>query len=205
MIKKIAVTFFSLLILVGCFSQITLFDADWRFHRGGAQRAEMPEYDDSKWRINDLPHDWSIEDLPGTQSPFHPDAIGQVSTGFTIGGTGWYRKTFSVPAEQKNKRIHIQFDGVYMNSDIWLNGQHLGNHTYGYTSFWFDVTDKIKFGEKNTISVQVKNEGQNSRWYSGSGIYRHVWLKMLEPAHISPWGIYITTPEANASSAKVNI
>ncbi len=104
--------------------------------------------------------------------------------------------------EQKNKRIHIQFDGVYMNADVWLNGESLGTHPYGYTSFWFDITDKIKFGEKNTITVQVKNEGQNSRWYSGSGIYRHVWLKMLDPVHVSPWGIYITTPDATASSCK---
>lgn len=205
MIKKISFTFFCLCFLVQCFSQTTLFDFDWRFHRGGAQRAEMPEFDDSKWRRADLPHDWSIEDLPGTKSPFDPDAISQVSGGFTIGGTGWYRKTFTVPADQKNKRIHIQFDGVYMNADFWLNGEHLGNHPYGYTSFWFDITDKIKFGGKNTIAVQVKNEGQNSRWYTGSGIYRHVWLKVLEPVHVSPWGIYITTPEANTSSAKVNI
>jgi beta-galactosidase len=205
MIKKISVTFFSLLLLARCFGQTTLFDADWQFHRGGAQRAEMPDYNDSKWRRIDLPHDWSIEDLPGTKSPFDPDAISQVSGGFTIGGTGWYRKTFTISANQKNKRIHIQFDGVYMNADFWLNGQHLGNHPYGYTSFWFDITDKIKFGEQNTIAVQVKNEGQNSRWYSGSGIYRHVWLKILEPLHVSPWGIYITTPNANASSAKVNI
>jgi beta-galactosidase len=202
MIKKY---FFTLLFATHCFSQTTLFDFDWRFHRGGAQRAEMPEFDDSKWRVIDLPHDWSIEDLPGTKSPFDPDAISQVSGGFTIGGTGWYRKTFTVPSDQKNKRIHIQFDGVYMNADFWLNGQHLGNHAYGYTSFWFDVTDKIKLGEKNIIAVQVKNEGQNSRWYSGSGIYRHVWLKILEPVHVSPWGIYITTPGANTSFAKVNI
>jgi beta-galactosidase len=149
------------------------------FHRGGVQGAEMPGFDDSKWRRVDLPHDWSIEDLPGTNSPFDPNAISQVSGGFTTGGTGWYRKTFTIGCTTKNKRIHIQFDGVYMNADFWLNGESLGTHPYGYTSFWFDITSKIKFGEKNTIIVQVKNEGQNSRWYSGSGIYRHVWLKML--------------------------
>ncbi|TMI97840.1 MAG: DUF4982 domain-containing protein [Bacteroidetes bacterium] len=187
------------------FSQTTVFDFDWRFHRGGAQGAEMPGFDDSKWRKVDLPHDWSIEDLPGTRSPFDPNAISQVSGGFTVGGTAWYRKTFTIPADQKNKRIHIQFDGVYMNADFWLNGEFLGDHPYGYTSFWFDITDKIKLGEKNTIAVLVKDEGQNSRWYSGSGIYRHVWLKTLEPVHVSPWGIYITTPDANVSSAKVNI
>ena len=92
-----------------------------------------------------------------------------------------------------------------MNADLWLNGETVGNHPYGYTSFWFDITDKIKFGEKNIISVQVKNEGLNSRWYSGSGIYRHVWLKVLDKIHVAQWGTYITTPEVNASSAKVTI
>src|SRR5205809_4362782 len=201
--------FFFLLFCFGfiakSYSQIILFDAGWRFHRGGAQGAEMTGFDDSKWRIVDLPHDWSIEDLPGTQSPFDPNAVGQVSTGFTVGGTGWYRKTFTVPAEQKNKRILIQFDGIYMNSETWLNGQPVGKHPYGYTSFWFDITDKIKFGEQNIIAVQVRNEGQNSRWYSGSGIYRHIWLKTLEPVHVAQWGTYITTPGATALSAKVYI
>ena len=187
MIRKLSFTFLGLILLMNGFSQTTLFDADWRFHRGGVQGAEMPGFDDSKWRKVDLPHDWSIEDLPGTTSPFDPDAISQVSGGFTVGGTGWYRKTFTIGAGQKNKRVIIQFDGVYMNADFWLNGESLGTHPYGYTSFWFDITDKIKFGEKNAIIVQVKNEGQNSRWYSGSGIYRHVWLKLLDPVHVSPW------------------
>jgi len=203
--KKICFVFIVVLFHTVCISQSSLFDADWKFFKGGAQRAEMPEYDDSKWRTVDLPHDWSIEDLPGTQSSFDPTAIGQVSTGFTVGGSGWYRKSFTIPAEQKGKRMHIQFDGIYMDSEFWLNGESIGKHPYGYTSFWFDVTDKIKFGDKNIISVQVRNEGQNSRWYTGSGIYRHVWLKTLEPIHISPWGIYITTPDVKTSSAKANI
>jgi beta-galactosidase len=183
---------------------VALFDWDWRFHRGGAQGAEAPDFDDSGWRRLDLPHDWSIEDLPGGRSPFDNEAISQVSGGFTTGGTGWYRKAFSVPNEDKGKRVLIQFDGVYMNADVWLNGQLLGSHPYGYTSFWFDLTDKIKFGGANLLAVKVKNEGENSRWYSGSGIYRHVWLKTLEPVHVAQWGTYITTPEVGASSARVN-
>src|SRR6478752_10574003 len=105
MTKKIFFTCFVLAIAVRSIGQTILFDAGWRFHRGGAQGAEMTSFDDSKWRTIDLPHDWSIEDLPGTQSPFDPHAVGQVSTGFTTGGTGWYRKTFTVPANQKDKRI----------------------------------------------------------------------------------------------------
>ncbi len=205
MVKRFHLIIFALVFLSIGFAQTSSFDFGWRFHRGGAQYAEAPQFDDSKWRKVDLPHDWSIEDLPGTKSPFDPNAISQVSGGFTVGGTGWYRKTFTIPANQKGKRIHIQFDGVYMNADFWLNGQQIGTHPYGYTSFWFDITDKINFGAENKIAVQVKNEGQNSRWYTGSGIYRHVWLKVLDPVHVSPWGIYITTPEVNNAQAKVNI
>jgi beta-galactosidase len=184
---------------------INRFDAGWRFHRGGALGAENPQFDDSGWRLLDLPHDWSIEDMPGTESPFNRDAISQVSGGFTTGGTGWYRKSFNMPSELAAKRIIIQFDGVYMNPEIWINGVSLGSHPYGYTSFWYDISDKVHFGQPNILAVKVRNEGENSRWYSGSGIYRHVWLKILEPVHVAQWGTRITTPEVNAESATVNI
>ena len=212
MTKRIILLAHTLFFISTCLAQTTSFDFGWRFHRGGAQYAESPNFDDSKWRKVDLPHDWSIEDLPagqaglpGTKSPFDPDAISQVSGGFTVGGTGWYRKTFTIPADQKGKRIHIQFDGVYMNADFWLNGHQIGTHPYGYTSFWFDITDKINYAGENKIAVQVKNEGQNSRWYTGSGIYRHVWLKFLDPVHVSPWGIYITTPNPNKINIKTTV
>ncbi len=182
-----------------------LFDSDWRFHYGGAQGAEMAEFDDSGWRKLNLPHDWSIEDLPGTDSPFSPNAISQVSGGFTTGGTGWYRKRFILQPELSNQRVIIQFDGVYMNPEIYINGVKLGNHPYGYTSFWFDITDKLKFDQPNVLALKVRNEGENSRWYSGSGIYRHVWLKVLEPVHVEQWGVTITTPEVTKGSATVNV
>ena len=185
--------------------QTILFDSNWKFHRGGAQFAEQPGFNDSSWRTLDLPHDWSIEDLPGTNSPFNADAISQVSGGFTTGGTGWYRKTFVLPAEIKTKRIVVQFDGIYMNPEIWINGESLGSHPYGYTSFWFDITDKVKFGSNNVIAVKVRNEGENSRWYSGSGIYRHVWLKVLDPVHVAQWGTSIITPEITSATAKIKI
>lgn len=122
------------------------FDSSWRFHLGGALSAEKPTFDDSKWRAIDLPHDWSIENLPGTNSPFSREALSQVNGGFTTGGTGWYRKSFVIPEAQNAKRIVIQFDGVYMNPEIWINGVSLGSHPYGYTSFWYDITDHIKIG-----------------------------------------------------------
>ncbi len=185
--------------------QEILFDFDWRFHWGNAENAQLVEYDDSEWRSVDLPHDWSIEDIPGTDSPLISTAVGGINTGYYLGGTSWYRKTFSVPAKLKGKKVSIMFEGVYMNSDVWLNGVHLGNHPYGYTAFEFDLTGLIKFGEENVLAVQVKNEGRNSRWYSGSGIYRHVWLYVTEPVHIKTWGVGISTPEISAENATVKI
>ena len=182
-----------------------LFDFNWRFHRGGAQGAEAAAFDDSQWRKIDLPHDWSIEDLPGTNSPFNIDAISQVSGGFTTGGTGWYRKTFRIPAGLKEKQISIMFDGVYMNSEVWLNGELIGNHPYGYTSFCFDLTGKVKFDKENVLAVKVKNEGENSRWYSGSGIYRHVWLNITAPVHLATWGTSISTPIITDKEAVINV
>lgn len=182
-----------------------LFDFNWRFHKGGALGAESSSFDDSKWRKVDLPHDWSIEDLAGTISPFNIDAISQVNGGFTTGGTGWYRKTFTIPQDLKEKQFIILFEGVYMNSEVWLNGEFLGNHPYGYTSFWFDITGKIKFQKENVLTVKVKNEGENSRWYSGSGIYRHVWLNVVSPVHIETWGTYITTSQITEENALINI
>ena len=206
--KKLIFIGLLLLVRIGVFAQNTgtnLFDENWLFYRGGALSAENESYDDSKWKKVDLPHDWSIGDLPGTSSPFTQGAISQVGGGFSVGGTAWYRKTFTVPATQKGKRLIIQFDGVYMNATVFINGHDLGTHPYGYTSFWYDITDKVKFGGKNIIAVEVKNEGQNTRWYSGSGIYRHVWLKVTDPVHIAQWGTFITTPEVSVKAAKINI
>jgi beta-galactosidase len=182
-----------------------LFDAGWRFHRGGALGADKPAFNDAQWRQLDLPHDWSIEDLPGTNSPFSPDAISQPSGGFTTGGTGWYRKSFTLPMAYKGKRIHLQFDGIYMNAEVWLNGKRLGKHPYGYTSFAYDITERLKWDTVNVLSVKVRNEGENSRWYAGSGIYRHVWLKVMGAVHVGQWGTYITTPNVSTAAAKVHL
>ncbi len=204
--------FFVFLATLPCFhcvaqsvdSSNILFDAQWKFFRGGVERGQAVTIDDSHWRTVDLPHDWSIEDIGSTESPFDSNAISQVGGGFTVGGTGWYRKSFFIPANLKGKRIHILFEGVYMNADISLNGEHIGNHPYGYTSFWYDLTPLVKFGEKNLLAVQVKNEGQNSRWYSGSGINRHVWLQFLSPVHFVQWGTQIRSTEANSADASVH-
>ena len=182
-----------------------LFDFDWRFHRGDVAGGEDVDFDDSQWRLLNLPHDWSIEDLPGTDSPLDSNAVGGIDIGYFVGGTGWYRKKFTIPSELNGKRFNINFEGVYMNADIWLNGEYLGNHPYGYTSFWYDISENLIFGEENLVAVKVSNEGKNSRWYSGSGIYRHVWLTVTEPLYIAPWGTYITTPEVSNTLAQVDV
>ncbi len=187
--------------LIGQHTGRILFDTAWKFTRGGADGAEQQAYNDANWTSVDLPHDWSIEDLPGTESPFNPKASGQVSTGFTTGGTGWYRKSFHVPASSKGKKIFIEFEGVYMNADVWINGHHLGNHPYGYTSFQYDLTEQIQAGASNNLAVCVKNEGQNSRWYSGSGIYRHVWLRTEELLHIEDQSNQTITTKLATGSA----
>lgn len=170
-----------------------LFDDNWQYSP-----------DEVSWQDVQLPHDWSVRDRPDTPSPFKREAINGVSVGFTTGGTGWYRKTFNITAAQRQQVIRILFEGVYMNCDVWLNGQHLGNHPYGYTSFWMDFTGKVKVGQ-NTISVRVKNEGKNSRWYAGSGIYRHVWLYMNGPVYIPAWGTSVVTTAATDAQAKLTV
>ena len=122
--------------------------------------------------------------------PFSKASIGKMGTGVTIGGTAWYRKAFTHEKADEGKTAYLQFDGVYLNADVWINGKHVGNHPYGYTSFWYDITPYLNpAGQSNVIAVQVKNEGINARWYSGSGIYQHTWLTLVDPVHIAPWGL----------------
>ena len=184
-----------------------LFDASWKFHRGDISNAESENFNDQNWRTLDLPHDWSIEDLPNQSDsvigPFSAKSVGATATGYTVGGIGWYRKHFTVN-NSADKEVAIYFDGVYMNSDVYINGHHLGNHPYGYTPFTYDVTPYLQNGE-NVIAVRVSNEGKNSRWYSGSGIYRHVWVTVTPQLHIGQWGVYITTPEVSDKAATIKV
>ncbi len=139
--------------------------------------------------------------------PFDPgQSEGGASTGHVLGGLGWYRKHFTLTPAENNQFVAVRFDGVYMNADFWINGQHLGNHPYGYTSFEFDLTPYLKpAGQENVIAVRVRNEGKNSRWYSGSGIYRHTWLTVTDPIHVPTWGVFVTTPEVSKEKAIVKI
>ncbi len=187
--------------------KMRLFDEGWRFSKTDNDTALRVEADDSHWRSVTLPHDWSIEDLPqgrGVIGPFSTASPGGTSTGFTVGGVGVYRKEFTLPAEDAGKQVSIYFDGVYMESDVWINGHHLGFHPNGYTAFHYELTPYLHAnGKPNTVVVRSKNIGENSRWYSGSGIYRHVWLRVTDPVHIPVWGIFVTTPKVSQSLAQV--
>src|SRR4030042_190777 len=172
-------------------------DHNWKFIQSDPKNAEKNDFDDAKWRKLNLPHDWSIE------GEFKEDAITKGPGGYLPTGIGWYRKHLNLSSIGKDQQFWFEFDGVYMNSDVWINGQHLGKHPYGYTSFYYDLTPYIKKGE-NIIAVRVDNSVQpNSRWYSGSGLYRPVWLNIAGPVHIALWGTYITTPEVDSSSATI--
>ena len=138
--------------------------------------------------------------------PFSPESPGGTATGYTLGGAGWYRKHFVLDNQTLGKRVTVEFDGVYMDSDVWLNGHHLGNHPYGYTAFAYDLTEFLNPpGHENVVAVRVRNEGRNSRWYSGSGIYRHVVLQVTDPLRVGQWGVSVTTPQVTKQKATVNV
>ena len=159
------------------------FDADWLFILGDSAQMSQVDYNDSFWRRLDVPHDWAIE---GDFYAGNPSGAGG---GALPGGIGWYRKSFFLPAGREN--VFLEFDGVYMNSTVYVNGQEVGFRPYGYSSFEYDITPFVHEGQ-NVVAVRVDNSDQpNSRWYSGCGIYRHVWLTRTNPIHVKHWGVYI--------------
>ncbi|MDP4151255.1 MAG: glycoside hydrolase family 2, partial [Bacteroidota bacterium] len=180
---------------------IASFDKDWRFHLGDAPGANAAAFDDATWRNLALPHDWSIE------GKFDKDNPAGTGGGALPGGVGWYRKTFTVPASSKGRHVFIDFDGIYRKSEVWINGHSLGMRPNGYISFRYELTPFLKYGgEKNCIAVRVDNSQQpNSRWYSGSGIYRNVWLVTTGGLFVDHWGTYITTPKIDDQSATIAI
>jgi beta-galactosidase len=175
------------------------FDQNWRFHKGEVKGAEQPAFPDRDWRRLDLPHDWSIE------GPYSPDNAS--GTGYLPGGIGWYRKEFPLAADLRGQRIFLEFDGVYRDSDVWINGHHLGHRPYGYSSFEYDLTPWVTYGTKpNVLAARVDHSQiADSRWYTGSGIYRHVWLTITAPVHVDHWGTFLYTPEVRDTEALVSI
>lgn len=177
------------------------FNEGWKFALAAPDEAAQPGFDDSGWRALDLPHDWSIEGEFSEGNPASPGG------GALPGGIGWYRKTFNVSTADKDRLTYISFDGVYRNSEVWINGNHLGKRPYGYSSFRYDLTPYLKYGEEeNVIAVKVDNSAQpNSRWYSGSGIYRNVWLTTTGRIAVDHWGTFVTTPEVSSELALIRV
>ncbi len=171
----------------------------WGFILQDKNQFKDPSWNDQSWRLLNLPHDWSIE---GAFDEKNPATTGG---GALPGGVGWYRKAFSLPVSDRGRKIFIRFDGVYRNSEVWINGKNIGKRPNGYITFQYDLTPYLKYGaNKNVIAVRVDNSDQpNSRWYSGSGIYRNVWLEKTDPVHVDLWGTYITTLTVSSSKAKV--
>lgn len=162
------------------------FNDNWKFYLGDAAGAEQPAFDDSKWEHVNLPHDYSIEQEYSKKM--------EAESGYLPGGIGWYRKSFTLGKTAENKRVRIDFGGVYMDATVWVNGTQVGSHPYGYTPFSFDITDLVKFDGENVITVKVNHQTPSSRWYSGSGIYRGVDLNIVDSVHVDLYGTKVETP-----------
>jgi beta-galactosidase len=203
--KKIYILVIGIFLLQHIHAQvrsIVNFNNDWKFYLGNDSTASNENFNDNNWRTLNLPHDWSIEGNFSKENP------ATTQGGALSGGIGWYRKTFSIPATSKNKNISIEFDGVYKNSEVWINGHYLGKRPNGYISFQYDLTPYVKYGKgKNILAVKVDNSKQpNSRWYSGSGIYRDVRLVFVnETASVKHWGAFVTTSDITKGEARINV
>ena len=180
--------------------EIIKFDFDWKFKKGDSPDAKLVLFDDKDWKSVDVPHDWSIA------GPFKEDNPSGNVGAYAPGGVGWYRKKFTLEQTDSNSKISVEFGGVYMNSEVWINGSYLGKRPYGYISFGYDLTPYLNFEGENMLSVRVDNSKEPSaRWFTGSGIYRHVWLVKTNALHLARHGVYVTTPNVTADEAGVQV
>ena len=175
------------------------FDAAWKFHLGDVTGAQATTFDDSSWTALDVPHDWSIS------LPFDQNSPAGAGGGYLDGGVGWYRKTFTLPPPSPGQRVIVQFDGAYMDSTVYMNGTQVCARPYGFISYECDFTSSAKFGGSNVLAVRLNNQQPSSRWYSGSGIFRHTWLKTVNPVRVAYTGTQVSTPQVSATSATVNV
>jgi beta-galactosidase len=187
-------------VSAACARETLPLDAGWAFHLGDVTGAQAPAFNASSWEKVDVPHDWSIAQKVDEHAP----ALG--GGGFFPAGIGWYRRSFVAPMAWRDQRVSVEFDGVYMNAEVWLNGVRLGMHPYGYTTFRYDLTPHLRLGNENVLAVRVDNAQQpNSRWYSGSGIYRHVRLVVTDPVHIAADGVFVHTMSLSPAEAAVRL
>ncbi len=177
-------------------------DADWLFSRGDAPSSEQTMFDDAQWRALDVPHDWAIE------GGVDKDAPAGRGGGYRPSGVSWYRKRFSLPSSDAGHRVFVEFDGVMGNSQVWINGQRLGERPFGYVSFAYELTGRVELGDDKTNVLAVRTDTSiqpASRWYSGEGIYRHVRLVVTDPVRVPQWGLTVTTPQVSADRAVVHV
>ncbi|MBN2611442.1 MAG: DUF4982 domain-containing protein [Bacteroidales bacterium] len=201
--KTLTTLFLFFLSIIQICAQVSFGDAEninhnWRFKKGDIENAGSVEFDDSKWRQLNLPHDWSVE------GPYSPGLAS--ATGYLPGGIAWYRKSLEIPAEMAGKKVFVYFEGIYRNGDVFINGTSLGMRPNGYISYLYEITPHVRFGEKNILAVRVDHSKYaDSRWYTGSGIYRDVYLIYANQIHIDQWGVYITTPKVNEQQATIKV
>ena len=222
--KSILPACVALMLAFGCITPTTLvaqaevyslrknnFNQGWSFRLGSYPQAVNNTFDDSNWRVLNLPHDWSIENEAAQAAgnavgPFSKNSIGRDATGNTVGGEGWYRKRFTLTPDNAKKRQVLHFEGAYNQAELFVNGKKVYENPYGYMTFRCDITDYCKpAGEENVITVRVRNEGKNSRWYAGSGIYRHVWLVQTEATHLDEWATAIRTESLTDNQALISV
>ncbi|MFD2162150.1 glycoside hydrolase family 2 TIM barrel-domain containing protein [Paradesertivirga mongoliensis] len=176
------------------------FEENWKFIQKDVAGAEKPDYNDNTWKTLSVPHDWSIE------GPYDRNNTTGRGGGYLPGGIGWYRKSFTIPQRDAGKKIYIEFDGIMANSDVWVNGKHLGQRPNGYVGFRYELGPHLVPGKTNIIAVRADNSVQPaSRWYTGAGIYRHVRLITANPVHVDQWGVFITAKDVSDKSAMVNV
>ena len=176
---------------------------DWRFQRGDSKGAELPAYHDASWRQVSVPHDWSIEDRPDGSPPFDRNAVSGQDAGYLPGGIGWYRRHLALDAREAAQTVQVRFEAIYMDADVWINGEHVAKHHYGYSAFTVDLTGKVHAGD-NVLAIRVDHADPSSRWYAGSGLIRPATLELLPPVHIEPDSIQVTTPVATSERGEVN-
>lgn len=180
------------------FGQPEKINDGWKFTLNDVKDGQNTSLDDKRWKSVDLPHDWSVK---GQLSPTLASA-----TGYLPGGIGWYRKTLDIPKDKQGEKVYLYFEGVYNRSDVFINGQSLGKRPNGYISFLYDVTPYIKYGQDNVIAVRVDHsQSADSRWYTGSGIYRNVWLVYANPIHIAQWGVYVYPKSVTKKQATLSV
>ncbi|MCF7220368.1 glycoside hydrolase family 2 TIM barrel-domain containing protein [Marilutibacter chinensis] len=185
-------------------AEIRNLSQDWVFHAGDAEGAQHGAFDDRTWQRVVVPHDFSIMDGSDGSPPFDPDAISGQDSGYLPGGVGWYRRQLTLTPAEASRIVRLNFEAVYMDADIWVNGEHLKKHRYGYTAFAVDLTGRIRAGD-NTVVVRVNHADPSSRWYAGSGLIRPVTLEILDPVHIEPESVFVTTPVASEERGVVSV